>query len=59
MATLIAWWWALQSAAGHDGSGQVWGPFFWFWLAVMAVLIVFWVARFASRRGPPPLEPRQ
>ena len=62
MATLIMWWAWLQQTVDRTGerAGGVLGPFFWFWLAIIAIIVVFWIARFSSsrRRGPPPMQPR-
>ena len=59
MASLIAWWMFLQTSTPEETrGGSAWGPFFWFWLAVMVVILGFFMARFARRSRPPPMGPR-
>ena len=41
----------------QDAAGSFWGPFFWFWLAMIAVILVFFLVRFSNRRRKPPIEP--
>ena len=49
---------ALAQARTGNPRGTHGGPIWWFWVAAIAVIFLFWTVRVLRKRGgPPPIDP--